>query len=793
MYRNPLPPDFRGVARADYARYRDCALLIDSRRVVDPARTVFCAFAGRRTDGHAYLEELRHRGVRYFVVSDAAAARRAGLSEAAGCTVHRTDDVAGWMLGLAAHRRADFGGHVVGITGSNGKTTVKDWLVHLLRPGYQVCASPRSFNSRIGVALSVWQLRPDDEVGIFELGISQAGDAARLAGVVRPDLGVFTYAGSAHDAGFADRAAKIREKLNLLAGSRLLLPDDGAILAELRPAERAAATVWSAHDPTADPLPDRGGPAAGPAARYNATLTNATYRALLGPAAPPPRWRPDELPPLDNRLEQRSGRAGGTVINDSYSNDFDALAAALAFAEQQDAFGRITLVLGTIQESDQLPQRLAGLLKDRVDELITVGQAAREVAAGVAAEHVHRRHYADPAALLAAAGTLDLAGRTILVKGSHDQHLGQFVEAVSLSRHRTVLETDLTAIRHNYRAYAGRLPPTVGKIVMVKASAYGGGLLPVARALAAEGADYFAVAYPEEGRELRDGGIERPVLVLNAEAHAYDLCRRHRLEPVVHDLAGLDRAARLGLAVHLELDTGMGRLGFRPEQVGALANRLRALGPAVRVASVFSHLAASETPGLDGFTRQQAEAFAAAYRNIAPALPAPPPRHLLNSNGVSRFPEYAHEFVRLGIGLFGIGDRTLGRELRVAGRLVTQVTGLSERPAGATVGYGRRGRLGRPSRIAVLSIGYADGLPRLAGEGRYAVLIGGRPAPLVGAVCMDMCMADVTDLPGVGVGSRAVVFGPEHPIAALATAARTIPYEILTGVGPRVHRVYLGE
>ncbi|MEM9930997.1 MAG: alanine racemase, partial [Bacteroidota bacterium] len=362
----------------------------------------------------------------------------------------------------------------------------------------------------------------------------------------------------------------------------------------------------------------------------------------------------------------------------------------------------------------------------------------------------------------------------------------------SRQQHQTILQLDLAALRQNFLTYQQRV--AAGMIVMVKASAYGSGSLPVARSLAHLGADYLAVAYPDEGRTLREGGLMLPIMVLNAEPDSFARCQADQLEPVVHTTTALQRARAYGLRVHLEIDTGMARLGFQPTDLPPLLELLSAEDYSNIIASIFTHLAASEATEHDAFTLQQVDTFTTSYEQIVRVLACRPPRHLLNSNGIARFPEFAYEYVRLGIGLYGIGDATLAAELQPALRLSTFITRVYSRQAGESISYGRRGRLARDSRIAVLPLGYADGLPRLAGEGRFSVYIDGQVAPTIGAVCMDMTMVDVTDLPAyITAGTEVVLFGPEHPIALLAAAAQTIPYEVLTGIGNRVHRIYSEE
>ena len=837
-----------------YAKYKNFDLVVDSRRLTRPEETLFFALPGQRTDGHHFIPELLRAGVRHFVVKAnfrALAQVQGGFS---GVSLLRAESPLALLQALAAHHRQQFNIPVLAITGSNGKTIVKDWLAQILSRRFNVCASPRSFNSQIGVPLSVWRLRQAHQVAVFEAGVSKAGEMARLEAILQPTCGLFTMLGSAHDAGFPDRKTKHREKLSLFKGAEWVAvsADDTDSVRLLRMADVHPLTFLGVEgrflevDEEALKLkfPDLPGiylenAYAAAAVAYELGIDKLTLRAEI-----------PKLRPLTNRLEQREGRRGGVVINDSYSNDPSALAAALDFAVAQNPFERLTLILGTLQpgsvslnahgsqttyssspsrgafsqkplprgqglEREFLPgsSNLPGtrgraqiesgvssrepgdgrrtpntsaidrLLAGRVDRLITVGNSYAPTDGD--------RHYPTPEALLDDLDGLDATPETILVKGASYERLGRVADALSRKQHQTLLRLDLTALRHNFQVY--RRSVDAGMIVMVKASAYGGGSLPVARALAAAGADRLAVAYPDEGRSLREGGLRLPIMVLNAETPTYARCATDQLEPVVHQTKDLRRARAAGLRVHLELDTGMARLGFQPSDTEELLSELKKEDYGPTIVSVFTHLAAAEDPAHDAFTKTQLAAFDACFAKIAAELPAPPARHVLNTNGTSRFPGHAYEFVRLGIGLYGIGDATQADSLRPALSLITHITRIYDRPAGDSVGYGRRGKLDRPSRIAVLPIGYADGLPRLAGEGRFAVKIGERTAPTIGSVCMDMTTIDVTDLPHVKDGDEVTLFGPDHPIELLAAAAQTIPYEILTGIGPRVHRVYSEE
>ncbi|TXF88933.1 alanine racemase [Neolewinella aurantiaca] len=784
-----------------YTKYKDFDLVVDSRRLTRPERTLFFALPGERTDGHDFIPELFRSGVRHFVVMENFGARpqvQGELSEEqwAQASLLRVERPLALLQALAAHHRQQFDIPVLAITGSNGKTIVKDWLAQILSRRFNVCASPRSFNSQIGVPLSVWRLRREHQLAVFEAGVSESGEMARLEAIIKPTCGLFTMLGSAHDAGFPDRETKHREKLSLFKGAEWVAvsADDTDSVRLLRMADIHPLTYLGVEGRFLEvdeeairiDFPDLPriyleNAYATAAVAYESGIDKSTLRSEI-----------PKLRPLSNRLEQREGRRGGVVINDSYSNDLSALAAAIDFAVTQNPFEHLTLILGTLQpgsfnqpgtrgraQMTELEQLLAG----RVDRLITVGES-------YAATDGHL-HYPTPEALLAALDELDTSPETILVKGASYERLDRIADALSRKQHQTLLRLDLTALRHNFQVYQRSVD--AGMIVMVKASAYGGGSLPVARALAAAGAERLAVAYPDEGRTLREGGLLLPIMVLNAEAATFGRCATDKLEPVVHQARDLRRARAAGLSVHLEIDTGMARLGFQADDLDALINELQNEDYGPTIASVFTHLAAAEDQAHDGFTRGQIETFDAAYARIAAVLPAPPPRHVLNTNGISRFPDFAYEFVRLGIGLYGIGDASKADELRPALRLVTHITRIYDRPSGSSVGYGRRGKLSRQSRIAVLPVGYADGLPRLAGEGRFRVKTVSGTAPTVGSICMDMTTIDVTDLPAVRAGDEVTLFGPNHPIEILAAAAQTIPYEILTGIGPRVHRVYSEE
>ncbi|MCP9235580.1 alanine racemase [Lewinella sp. JB7] len=787
-----------------YGMYRDYDLVVDSRLISKPGDALFLALPGERRDGHAFIAPLVRAGVTQFAVArdriddyrqeiEVAAALQHDADGSDRLTLLIVDSPLRLLQELARFHRQQFRIPVVGITGSNGKTIVKDWLSEVLSTEYRVCASPRSYNSAIGVPLSVWRMNSTHEVAIFEAGISRPGQMQLLRDIMQPTGGILTSLGTAHLANF-DSADELRaEKLSLFQHTDwVVLP------AELCATDQAVAALfgvkvhrWVGEGRTGLDLngqvlditfPDWPAP-------YLANGRSVVTCALqLGMELPALQTAIEKLVPLSNRLERREGRDGGPVINDSYSNDLTALAAAIQFSATHDPFNHLTLILGTVQAVENREARLTALLHGRARRLILVGS-----------DHESLRdafpdceYYASVDLLLRNLHRLSFREQTVLVKGASYEHFERIADLLTGQVHRTILEVDLPALRHNFRTYRSRIPPGCGMIVMAKASAYGSGALPVAQAVEDAGAEYLAVAYPEEGRELRRGGITLPIMVLNAEVFSFPLLAEYQLEPVVHDLTQLRLAASLDLPVHVELDTGMGRLGFRPDE---FRKHFSAPSPETQAAirSLFTHLAAAEDARHDDFTHHQLDLFDELYAVFRAGGGARVRRHALNSNGITRFVRGTYEMVRLGIGLFGVGDRELRAQLQPALSLTTTVTSLTDRRAGESIGYGRRGVLDRDRRIAVLSVGYADGLPRLAGGGNFAVRIHGRPAPTIGTICMDMCTVDVSVIPEVRVGDRVTIFGPEHPIELLADAARTIPYEILTGIGPRVHRIYVGE
>jgi alanine racemase len=789
-------------------------LLIDSRLLQGPARTLFFAVVGPVRDGHDYITELYEQGVRHFVVQQLPAGDR---EEANFFVVPNT--VAA-LQRLAAQHRLRFDLPVVGITGSNGKTIVKEWLFQLLHPDYRICRSPKSYNSQIGLPLSLWGLNEEHELGLFEAGISQVGEMEHLAQALKCTIGLFTNIGTAHQEGFASRAEKIKEKLRLFQSAEVVLyrrgsePEvDKAMDALGRPTFCWSTTVaadvqvaWEGGEACTIHYKEEAIPLRLPYTDQ-ASFENIMHCVLLmlwlGYEGQSIAARLPRVEPLGMRLERTAGINGCLLINDSYNADLDGLAAALAPLQQLDAYRQRTAILSDILQTglspDTLYRQVADLLEQhRIGRVIGIGQNIQRLQALLPAE-VIQRYYPDTDHFLQQQAHTNFEEEVILIKGARVFAFERIARRLSAKTHQTALEVNLSALLHNVRVYQRHLQPDTQLVVMVKAAAYGSGSLEVARALEFHQVDYLAVAYADEGIELREGGIALPIMVLNPEEAVFDSMIRYQLEPELYSLRLLRqfgqfaKLANAQVPIHLKLDTGMHRLGLDEAQLEEALGLLRAY-PQLEVRTVFSHLAASGEAEHDAFTRAQVQQFERLCQRLQRVLPKPFMRHILNSSGITRFPQYQFDMVRLGIGAYGIDPSPeMQQQLQTVLSLRARISQIKILKEGDTVGYGRAGRLPGAGRTATVSIGYADGLPRSVSNGRYALQIRGQRAPIVGSVCMDMCMVDITHIPEAQEGDEVLVFGPELDVRELAKAMGTIPYEVFTSVSPRVSRVYTDE
>ncbi|MBO4370169.1 MAG: bifunctional UDP-N-acetylmuramoyl-tripeptide:D-alanyl-D-alanine ligase/alanine racemase [Paludibacteraceae bacterium] len=787
-------------------------LLTDSRNLTYPEESLFFALKTKTNDGHKYIPELYECGVRNFVVFE-----KDSSWENYEANFVVVDDTLEALQRLVASHRRKFKAPVIGITGSNGKTVVKEWLYQLLQDRFIITRSPKSFNSQIGVPLSVWQMNERTELGIFEAGISQPGEMQLLEKIIRPRIGIFTNLGEAHNEGFVDNEEKLAEKLLLFQDCKVLVyAKKYAIEAAFRKINKTAQLFsWAFNDATANVNITSVDKSFGrTTVRYifegkeetcqmpftdDASLENALHCLALCLLID---VREDflKLEPVAMRLEVKQGKNGCQIINDSYNSDMGSLVIALDFlnAQAEHTGLRKTLILSDIAQTGfadaELYTHLASLMQQKnVGRFIGIGEHIRKFWHQFPFES---RFFATTADFLAS--DIKFENEVILVKGARSFAFEDIVSGLELKRHETVLEVNLNAITHNFKTLKSFLKPETKTVAMIKANAYGCGAVEVAQLLQHHHCDYFGVAVADEGAELRKAGIRTPIIVMDPEPSSFDVLTAYHLEPEIYNFRMLrlfsdfaDRQGERDYPIHLKIDTGMHRLGFMPDECPAVVKELEHT-PSVRVESVFSHLATADCTDMDEFTKQQIANFSFATDYLRQNLGYPFLRHILNTAGVQRFPEYQYEMVRLGIGLYGIGidEKSDIRPIATLRSVVLQIKDVAE---GEAVGYSRKGLLHRPSRIAAIPIGYADGLHRAFGNGNSYVLIRGKKAPFIGNICMDICMVDVTDIPEACEGDSVEIFGAKHTINDLADVMGTIPYEILTGVSNRVKRVYYQE
>lgn len=742
-------------------------LLTDSRSLCFPENTLFFALRTDRGDGHRYVRELYDRGVRAFVVDTL----QEGL---AGAIQLLVPDTLTALQRLAERHRETFDIPVIGITGSNGKTVVKEWLYQMLSPDMAVTRSPRSYNSQIGVPLSVWQLNAKSDIGIFEAGISKPGEMATLQGMIQPTIGVFTGLGGAHQENFMSMEQKRAEKM--------LLFKDCPVVFEAEEADGADAL------------------------QRDKELCARVCRHL-GMPEEVIQERLARLEPVAMRLEVKPGRHGCTLINDTCNSDPGSLDIALDFMNRRADAGRQqrVLVLSDILQTGLPPRELYGhvarLVHSRgVEHFIGIGPEIGACADVFRASGMQCSFYADTASFLAGDGFASMRDSLVLIKGAHAFHFEAITEALEQKVHETILEVNLGAVVENLNYYRSFLSASTRIVCMVKADAYGAGAVEVAKTLQSQQqVAYLAVAVADEGALLRANGITKNIMVMNPEMTSFNTMFEYNLEPEVYSFRLLDALIRAAehagitaMPIHIKLDTGMHRMGFDPlNDMPRLIARLQGQ-TAVVPCSVFSHFVGSDCDGFDDFSAEQYRRYLIGADALQVAFRHHILRHMCNTAGIEHFPGRQMDMVRLGLGLYGINPRN-NELLHNVSTLKTTILQIHEVPASETVGYSRKGLLNRDSRIASIPIGYADGWFRRFGCGSAYCLVHGQRAPYVGNICMDVCMIDITDIPDVLEGDQVLLFGEELSPGILADVAGTIPYEILTSVSSRVKRVYYHE
>ena len=791
-------------------------LLTDSRSLRFPEDTLFFALTTAHGDGHKYISDLSRRGVSNFVVE------RLPEQLLPNVNYLLVPSSLEALQRLAERHRDGFSLPVVGITGSNGKTMVKEWLYQLLLPSRHITRSPRSYNSQIGVPLSVWLLNEESQVALIEAGISQPGEMARLADIIQPTIGVMTHLGVAHQENFRSMEEKCMEKLQLMRGTEAIVypsDDDTVSRCIRRSGYKGRRMNWSRTDPAAAVYVEKTEsrdtgtvvvyryegrqcqyclPFADAASVEN-SITCAAAALLLGLSPEQIAERMPLLEPVAMRLEVKQGQRGNIIINDAYNNDINSLSIALDFARRRKE--HFTLILSDILQSGESPRQLYEkvntlVCESGVDSFIGIGDALTANADAIAIADKH--FFRTTEELLASPLLAEMRARLVLMKGARSFGFERISELLEQKVHETILEVNLSAVADNLNHYRSFMQPDTKLVCMIKADAYGAGAIEIAKTLQEHHVDYLAVAVADEGAVLRRAGITSDIIVMNPEMTAFKTMFRYRLEPEVYSFRLLDaliHAARqegiTGWPVHIKLDTGMHRLGFAPDDMKQLVDRLLRQ-QAVIPRSVFSHFVGSDSSQFDGFSQQQYELFLRGADSLQSVFHHRILRHICNSAGIEHFPDRQLEMCRLGIGLYGVNplsDDLTGSPLQTVSTLKTTILQLRSVRAGDTVGYSRRGVLTRDSVIAAIPIGYADGLNRRLGNGRGYCLVGGQKAPYVGNICMDVAMIDVTGIP-CHEGDQVEIFGSELPVERLAQWLDTIPYEILTGVSERVKRIY---
>jgi alanine racemase len=796
-------------------------LLTDSRKITNPSNTLFFALETKNNDAHNYISELYNSGVRNFVVSKIFNEWR----DYTDANFLKVKNCLSSLQKLAQYHRSKFNIPVIGITGSNGKTVVKEWLYHLLEKDFNIVRSPRSYNSQIGVPLSVWQLDRDTELGIFEAGISKPDEMEYLEPVIKPTIGVLTKIGEAHQENFSSLQQKTLEKLELFTNCEVFIYEKDNELVnscvDLKVLSQKTFT-WSRKKMEAHLF------ISNTEKKENSTAISYTFMnfnysfeipfiddasienainclAVALYLHVPPNDISDRmsaLEPVAMRLDVRKGKRGSLIINDSYNSDVNSIKIALDFQHQRKMDRKLkkTLILSDILQSGvptkSLYKRVADMAEQSgVERIIGIGRDIMTNSEFFTMPE--KTFFLTTDEFLKSNIHETFRDELILLKGARKFNFEKINNILEEKIHETVLEVDLDAVVHNFNYYKAKLKPDVKLICMVKANAYGAGAVEITKTLQYHRCDYLAVAVAEEAVSLRNEGITLPIIVLNPEVNGFEELITNNLEPEIYNFRILEtfikNSERSGITdypIHLKIDTGMHRLGFLPGQIEELADILKKQ-KGLRVKSIFSHLSASESWTFDDFTHQQMNTFKEVADKIENVLGYPVYKHILNSAGIERFHDYEWDMARLGIGLYGISPSGL-KGLKNVFTLKSTILQIKQISNNETIGYGRKERLDHDARIATIRFGYADGMDRQFGNRKGKVLINGQFAPIVGNVCMDLCMIDITDIKAEE-GDTVVLIGEELPVTELADSIGTIPYEILTSVSPRVKRIYIKE
>ncbi|WP_396140124.1 bifunctional UDP-N-acetylmuramoyl-tripeptide:D-alanyl-D-alanine ligase/alanine racemase [Flavobacterium sp.] len=804
------------IIKAQWVGQNETAIVdsisIDSRSLQNDENTLFFALYGPNHDGHLFIEELIAKGVSHFVVRKIPE----GLELKAKFLI--VEDTLDALQKFAAYYRSQFDFPIIGITGSNGKTIIKEWLNFLLSPDYNIIRSPKSYNSQVGVPLSILGINEKHNLGIFEAGISQMHEMDKLQKIIQPTIGILSNIGSAHDEGFSSVAEKIKEKLKLfISVNVLILNKNKTICAFINP--KIKQFSWCSDDKSADVFITKKNIG-------EVTELHVTYREDTFPITIPfqdqasienaihcmmvmlyfgynhkvIQARMALLYPVEMRLKVKNGIYNCTLIDDSYSSDFQSLKIALDFLENQKQHKKKTLILSDIFQSGLGNEELYSLvsqliISNKINRVIGIGETITQYKN----KFINCITFKNVSDFTNAFEKLNFENETILIKGARNFHFEEIVSMLEEKTHETVLEINLNAISHNLTFYKSKLDPKTKMMVMVKAFGYGNGGFEIAKLLEHHKVDYLGVAFADEGISLKNAGIRVPIMVLNPETTSFAAIIQHHLEPEIYSVKGLKAFLKIAeqkklkhFPIHIKIDTGMHRLGFEEDNLEDLIQILKG-NETVQIKSILSHMATSDDLNHDTFSKSQIALFEKLSTKIQTELNIKPIRHILNTSGITYYPEAQYDMVRLGIGLYGISnDEEEQKELENVGTLKSVISQIRTIDKGESVGYGRRFIADRSTKVATIPIGYADGIRRSWGNGVGYVTINGKQAKIIGSICMDMLMVDVTDI-DCKEGNTVIVFGENPTVPFMAKQLNTIPYEILTSISQRVKRVFFRE
>lgn len=798
-------------------------LLTDSRSLSFPENSLFFALKSKKNDGSNYIDDLSKKGVYNFVVENSI--KNSELTKKhPNSNFLFVDNSLEALQRLAKHIRNEFDIPIIAITGSNGKTVTKEWLYQLINKKYNVTRSPRSYNSQIGVPLSMWLMDEKTDIGIFEAGISEPGEMQRLQEIIRPTIGILTNIGNAHQENFKSMHEKCMEKIKLFKSCKALIYNgDDKLITEcvndsLKKVESITWSIRNSHSTLFIKNISKNNERTTIeyswkdeyCGNYTISFTDEasivnSFSCLatclyLGMDATEINDRMKSLEAVEMRLEVIDGNNNCVLINDSYNSDLSSLTIALNFLQRRDRGGKRknTLILSDLLENgydnETLYNNVANIIKDKkIDNLICIGHEIKEL----------KRFYEgnimfyDTTAEFIASPAINRHDEIILIKGARDFHFEEIVERLEQKIHKTIMEINLNSVIANLNHYRMQLNQDTKIVCMVKAAAYGNGAYEIARTLQDQNVDYLAVAVVDEGVELRNAGITIPIMIMDPEVTSFKALFRNNLEPEIYDFRLLDEMIAVGehagitnYPIHIKLDTGMHRLGFEEKDLPKLIDKLKSQS-ALIPKSIFSHFAASDDSNLDNFTMKQGELFNRLTKEFQSHFKHKIIRHICNTAGIERFPQYHFDMVRLGLGLYGINpiDNSI---INNVSSLITTILQLRDVAPGETVGYSRKGQIDHLSRIATIPIGYADGLNRHLGNKKGYCLVNGQKANYIGNICMDACMIDVTDI-NCKEGDKVEIFGDNLPVTVLSDLLDTIPYEILTLISNRVKRVYFHD